>query len=78
MKSGLAKATGKLGAKGQDSITQHFQVSFYGDFINEFGSSSELTQRWQTSSTDIDDLTWEEGGLPPIYTPINNLEILKH
>lgn len=56
---------------------QHFQISFYADFISEFSTSSQITVNFMDEEF-YQDLTWDESQIPKLYTPINNLEVLKN
>lgn len=56
---------------------QHFQISFYADFITEFSTSSQITVNFMDEEY-YQDLTWDESQVPKLFTPINNLEVLKN
>ena len=67
--------------KGVVPTLQHFQISFYSEYISDFESSNEITTRFmdgeQTPSSLIE-LCWEEKEMPKMYTPINNVDILQN
>jgi len=64
-----------------DRITQHyfqhFQISFYADFINDLGLSSEISMNY-SEDDNARELCWEESQIPVLHTPVNNLELLKN
>ena len=60
------------------SILQHFQVSFYGNFINDFACTNELTSTLSDFTDRIPDFTWDGKEIPEIYTPVNTISLLKN
>lgn len=52
----------------------HFQLSFYADFLESFVSSSEQTV--QNVARLYNEISWQKGDLPSVYTPINDMELV--
>ncbi|CDW91774.1 endonuclease exonuclease phosphatase family protein [Stylonychia lemnae] len=53
----------------------HLQISFYADYLESFSSSSEFSLPNITAL--YTNITWSNQELPQLYTPINDLEIIK-
>ena len=72
----LQTETKKQSNLGRD-IQQHFQVSFYADYIEGNEYSQELSIPYSDSEECTKELCWDETQIPQMYTPINDIEILK-
>ena len=59
-------------------VMQHYQISFYADYISDFNPSTELTHDYQDDGDDIRELCWDDTQIPNLYTPINTLEVLRN
>ena len=53
-------------------------MSFYADYLTDFSCSSEIELVWSEDDKRDKELTWDEQQIPQLYTPINNMELLKN
>ena len=60
-------------------MQQHFQFSFYADFISDFSYSKELSpdvNDFSGVNDHVKDLHWTANQIPKMYTPINSFDTL--
>ena len=58
-------------------ISQHFQVSFYSNFLADSSYTNEAKQVFLNYHDQVEELLWQDFEIAKMYTPINTFEGLK-